>query len=368
MEVRKDSGSASDNGRGDPAAAARWSDLKLAAQALLSPSVPFLADSITGRRADRAESRGAAGNTLESAAFVITPEAAARWSDPKVAAQRLLGQLPVDSLEPAQHELANPCHAPNDDALESAGPAEDLAAAARWSDPQVAARALLTSANCWPGLFVTDPYVHVRQSLEGQWVTEWEAAAHPRTGVPPNPGWFARVPDSLKIKNGKVHANTWFESKDPIGTISLDGKTVIRNTPGGANPGGPKHAALQDVGDQAASWWPYPGGWDEWFEAKDAERKRASRASIPPGGGGGTSAGDKKEKPEKVTQDKPDLKKPGTRYNPDGTPKDPLEQLEQIEKAQQENPEIIESIEKSRQNAKKRLRDIRSAKDLEDLK
>ena len=56
---------------------------------------------------------------------------------------------------------------------------------------------------------------------------------------------------------------------------------------------------------------------------------------------------------------------PGTKVNPDGTPKSPQDQLEQIEQAQPNEP-LIESIEKSKQNLNKSLGQIKSSKDLED--
>jgi len=191
VEVRKDSGLVSDNGRVDPAAAARWSDLKLAAQRLLSPSVPFLADSITGRRADRAESHGA-GNTLESDAFVITPEAAAKWSDPKVAAQRLLsGSVPFLADQVVAHPPASVEPTDATSALESEPASHNVAS--RWDDLKLAAQLLTGTSAC----SVTDTLVAYararRLTLEEATsaLEAWNPAKHPRGAFPQNRGWWS---------------------------------------------------------------------------------------------------------------------------------------------------------------------------------
>ena len=63
--------------------------------------------------------------------------------------------------------------------------------------------------------------------------------------------------------------------------------------------------------------------------------------------------------------ERPDLGKPGTRRNPDGTRKNPFDQLDQIKKAQSRDPKAIESTKKSRQNSKNQLRGFRG--DLRDI-
>ena len=72
------------------AAAARWSDPKVAAEALLSGTVPFLVDSVTPCASRLGTPRPSVGNPLESAVAVGQSAAAFRWNDPKVAAQALL--------------------------------------------------------------------------------------------------------------------------------------------------------------------------------------------------------------------------------------------------------------------------------------
>jgi hypothetical protein len=52
------------------------------------------------------------------------------------------------------------------------------------------------------------------------------------------------------------------------------------------------------------------------------------------------------------------IRRPGTRFNPDGTPTDPFDQLEEIIKAKKRK-KLIESIEKSRQKARQFLEDLR---------
>ncbi len=56
-------------------------------------------------------------------------------------------------------------------------------------------------------------------------------------------------------------------------------------------------------------------------------------------------------------EEKPELKKPGTRFNPDGTPKDPLDQLDQLREARNRG-KLIEGDRRSETNAKKHLRDM----------
>ncbi len=79
--------------------------------------------------------------------------------------------------------------------------------------------------------------------------------------------------------------------------------------------------------------------------------------SIGEGGGddddGSSEDGDEEGDPD---DERPDLGTPGTRRNPDGTPKDSSDQLEQIEKAQQKNRDAVRSIKKSKQNLRNDLK------------
>ena len=48
---------------------------------------------------------------------------------------------------------------------------------------------------------------------------------------------------------------------------------------------------------------------------------------------------------------RPDLGKPGSKRNPDGTPKDPADQLQQLEEAQS-GGQLIDEVGRSKQNMK----------------
>jgi hypothetical protein len=92
------------------------------------------------------------------------------------------GLFVTDPLEHLQGSLEgnwDPAKRPrgrsDDNALESAGAPVDPAAAARWSDPKLAAQRLL-SPSPMPGLFVADPLEHLQGSLEGN----WDPAKHSR--------------------------------------------------------------------------------------------------------------------------------------------------------------------------------------------
>jgi len=90
MDVTNAGKSASDDAGGKSAGAARWNDPKLAAQALLTGSVPSLVDSLPAIQPPSATAADASANSLESAGAAAKSAAAARWSDPKLAAQALL--------------------------------------------------------------------------------------------------------------------------------------------------------------------------------------------------------------------------------------------------------------------------------------
>jgi len=57
---------------------------------------------------------------------------------------------------------------------------------------------------------------------------------------------------------------------------------------------------------------------------------------------------------------KPDLKKPGTRRNPDGTPKTPMQQEDQIKAKRNNNPESVNGVGRSEQNRKTFLKQGRN--------
>ena len=65
---------------------------------------------------------------------------------------------------------------------------------------------------------------------------------------------------------------------------------------------------------------------------------------------------------------KPILKKPGTKVNPDGTSKTGEEQFQQITKQQQKDPKKIHSIEKTKQYRDHKLRNNTEGKTLKEIK
>jgi hypothetical protein len=87
MAGRNDGGSAPNHACGNSDAAAKWADPKVAAQALLSGAVPFVADQVIARPPIGVEPRNAAP-ALESTK-PAAPTGASRWDDLKLAAQLL---------------------------------------------------------------------------------------------------------------------------------------------------------------------------------------------------------------------------------------------------------------------------------------
>ena len=264
MGMRNDGGAGTNHGSGDPAAAARWSDPKLAAQALLSPSVPFLADSLGASFNASAASRRVVGNALESAAFAITPEAAARWADPKVAAQALLSGTVPFVADQAVARLQASGH-PRDEfpALEGferaeSGPLTAVSpnAVSRWGDLQLAAQ-LLTSASAGSIADTLLAYARARRlTLEEAAVVleAWDAVKHPRGANPKNPGWFSPTAGSGHGAVSRVAQAGATASVPPVAAASaaLLGMTRVKSLAPSARtsrparrPGGSPNSAPQ---------------------------------------------------------------------------------------------------------------------------
>lgn len=180
----------------DPALAAKLAQLKACAEALISrrPWVIGPSRRIWRRIVAANVQEGADSSALpagwqriglgyDAAGNPVDPAKAARWADPKVCAQALLGRDSAGPyVPPMKRALAGLGF--NKDGACFSGDAER---GANWADPQVCARALLSPGSSPPSP-QSPPSIDADALERG-----WNSDLHPRGGYPQNRGWFSRV-------------------------------------------------------------------------------------------------------------------------------------------------------------------------------